>query len=255
MFCPKCGKELPDGSAFCGGCGAKLGAKAAPAQATAKPAGSNSNAGSASNAGSVLSGIPIVQRYRSNPLVIVFDVVIAIAIICSFVPWLVVDDSVASLSSGVGGVASFFGASQASFTFEPSYSVWSLPALAETMSSYLSMYGVLGAGSQTATNANAISGAMSACALISVLAWVVALVLLIVGEFQVMKKQKYGLMIAGSFCMLGCAAFGRDVAGVASSAVGSVTIAPVLCILCSLAAAIGFIVLSRKAKKARNAAE
>ncbi|MBE6941102.1 MAG: zinc-ribbon domain-containing protein [Ruminococcaceae bacterium] len=36
MFCEKCGKQLPDGSAFCDGCGAKVTQEAAPA-APAKP--------------------------------------------------------------------------------------------------------------------------------------------------------------------------------------------------------------------------
>ncbi|MDO4842855.1 MAG: zinc ribbon domain-containing protein [Phoenicibacter congonensis] len=33
MFCPKCGKELPAGARFCGGCGQQLGVQAAPSQA------------------------------------------------------------------------------------------------------------------------------------------------------------------------------------------------------------------------------
>ena len=41
MFCEKCGKQLPDGSAFCDGCGAKVtqeaAPEAAPAAAPAKP--------------------------------------------------------------------------------------------------------------------------------------------------------------------------------------------------------------------------
>lgn len=31
MFCPKCGKQLPENASFCSGCGAKLAQKAAPA--------------------------------------------------------------------------------------------------------------------------------------------------------------------------------------------------------------------------------
>ena len=30
MFCENCGKQIPDGSAFCDGCGAKLTQEAAP---------------------------------------------------------------------------------------------------------------------------------------------------------------------------------------------------------------------------------
>lgn len=33
MFCPKCGKELPAGARFCGGCGHQLTVQSAPAQA------------------------------------------------------------------------------------------------------------------------------------------------------------------------------------------------------------------------------
>ena len=38
MFCENCGKQIPDGSAFCDGCGAKLTQEAAPVQATAPEA-------------------------------------------------------------------------------------------------------------------------------------------------------------------------------------------------------------------------
>ena len=43
MFCAKCGKDLPDGTKFCGGCGEKVDSSsvesaAKPAQAPAKPA-------------------------------------------------------------------------------------------------------------------------------------------------------------------------------------------------------------------------
>ena len=38
MFCPNCGKENPDGVAFCGGCGMSFGAPAAQAQPAPQPA-------------------------------------------------------------------------------------------------------------------------------------------------------------------------------------------------------------------------
>ena len=37
MFCPRCGKQLPDGVAFCDGCGLQLAAPT-PAQAPSRPA-------------------------------------------------------------------------------------------------------------------------------------------------------------------------------------------------------------------------
>lgn len=37
MKCPKCGKELPDGSAFCTECGQSLKTKSEPVESTAKP--------------------------------------------------------------------------------------------------------------------------------------------------------------------------------------------------------------------------
>jgi len=48
MFCPKCGNQLPDGSAFCGKCGVQLGQSktAAPTArvSSASPGGSVSPA-------------------------------------------------------------------------------------------------------------------------------------------------------------------------------------------------------------------
>lgn len=38
MFCPKCGKEIPDGSAFCGACGTNVNTMGGPAQAAAPSA-------------------------------------------------------------------------------------------------------------------------------------------------------------------------------------------------------------------------
>ena len=38
MFCPNCGKEIPDGVAFCGGCGMSLSAAAVAPEAEAAPA-------------------------------------------------------------------------------------------------------------------------------------------------------------------------------------------------------------------------
>ena len=37
MKCPKCGKEMPDGSAFCTECGQSLKTKSEPVESTAKP--------------------------------------------------------------------------------------------------------------------------------------------------------------------------------------------------------------------------
>ena len=37
MFCPNCGKEVPDGVAFCGGCGTSLAAAAAAPAAPVQP--------------------------------------------------------------------------------------------------------------------------------------------------------------------------------------------------------------------------
>lgn len=44
MFCPKCGNQLPDGSAFCSKCGAKLGDRAAAAPAGTVPPASRAAA-------------------------------------------------------------------------------------------------------------------------------------------------------------------------------------------------------------------
>ena len=47
MFCPKCGKENPDGTSFCSGCGTAISNPAAPRQsaAPASPSGESMNFG------------------------------------------------------------------------------------------------------------------------------------------------------------------------------------------------------------------
>ena len=244
MFCPKCGKELPDSSAFCSGCGAKLDAKAASAKPEAKPANTSSTTGTDSGVASVLNKIPAVKKYGSNPILIIFEVCAVIALLCSIFPWFEVNSSVAATSSGVSGVASFFGASQGAFVFETEYNVWALPALADTVSDYLSFYGALGAGSKASSSA----GMIVALAWVCLLLWIASWVLLIVGDITARKTQNAKLMDSGCGCLCFCAIAFMFMAGQIGESVGTATIAPMACAFFSIAAGIGYKVLTKKAK-------
>ena len=58
MFCPKCGKEIPDGSAFCSSCGTNVNTMSGPGGA-AKP----------SAAGAAFSGLGgFLKNYFASPV-------------------------------------------------------------------------------------------------------------------------------------------------------------------------------------------
>ena len=57
MFCSKCGKEIPDGSAFCGGCGAAVGASS-PSEGPSPEAAAPSAQGSATEVAAAATAVP-----------------------------------------------------------------------------------------------------------------------------------------------------------------------------------------------------
>lgn len=76
MFCPKCGSEIAEGSAFCGKCGAPVGAQAvAPA-----PAGSAQGAAS----GGVGAGAPAPKRSGAKIGAIAVVVVVVVVLVAGF---------------------------------------------------------------------------------------------------------------------------------------------------------------------------
>ena len=76
MFCPKCGSEIAEGSAFCGKCGAPVNAQAAGAA----PAGSAQGAAS----GGAGAGAPVPKRSGAKIGAIAAVVVVAVVLVAGF---------------------------------------------------------------------------------------------------------------------------------------------------------------------------
>lgn len=140
MFCPKCGNQLPDGSAFCGKCGAKLGTSKGVTPAVGV-AGSAPSTPTAPNAASSRSAASAVASTKISPLAMAAAVLAAVAVVLSLLPWLEVDPMVSAASGYAGGFASLLGADEGSFSFDESYAVWALPSFAGAFGDYASLYG------------------------------------------------------------------------------------------------------------------
>ena len=97
MFCPKCGNQLPDGSAFCGKCGAKLGTSKGVTPAVGV-AGSAPSTPTAPNAASSRSAASAVASTKISPLAMAAAVLAAVAVVLSLLPWLEVDPMVSAAS-------------------------------------------------------------------------------------------------------------------------------------------------------------
>ena len=86
MFCPKCGKEVQEGSSFCGNCGASLGDKAASAAGGASAQNASSGA-PASSASAPVAGVAAVAgaaqksgKKKKGPIAIVAAIVVVVIV-------------------------------------------------------------------------------------------------------------------------------------------------------------------------------
>ncbi|MEY8459871.1 DUF6273 domain-containing protein [Eggerthellaceae bacterium 24-137] len=76
MFCPKCGNEIAEGSAFCGKCGAPVGAQAGGVTTTASAQGAAT--------GGAGTGVPAVKRNGAKIGAIAAVIVVAVVIVAGF---------------------------------------------------------------------------------------------------------------------------------------------------------------------------
>lgn len=213
MFCPKCGSQLPDGSAFCGKCGVQLG--------QSKTAAPTARVSSARPGGSV------------SPASIAAAVLAAIAIIVSLLGWFDVYPGYASLTSYVDQAASFLGlGSSSSLSFDEAYTPWALPGFAGTFGEYASLYGALGG-----SDADAITAIVTIACWACTLLWAVAAVLLVVGVIGVLRGGGRAPMLAGAIVAVVCAVAFLVFSGMASD-IGEGTVMPVLFAAASIAAAV-----------------
>ena len=231
MFCPKCGNQLPDGSAFCGKCGAKLGTSKGVTPAVGV-AGSAPSTPTAPNAASSRSAASAVAPTKISPLAMAAAVLAAVAVVLSLLPWLEVDPMVSAASGYAGGFASLLGADEGSFSFDESYAVWALPSFAGAFGDYASLYGTL--GGEGADSAWAlVGGAAWGCLLL----WLAGVVLLVLGAVGLAKSGRRGALVAGGIVMAVCVAVFCGLSGLLDG-IATATAFPMACLVVSIAAAV-----------------
>ncbi len=230
MFCPKCGNQLPDGSAFCGKCGAQVGASAATGLSGVGRQGHGPcPTGASRPAGAVGAGLRSASGV--SPAAVVAAVLAAVAALVTLVPWFGVLPAYSALTGYVGEAASLFGlGSESSLAFEESYDVWGLPALAGTFGEYASLYGSLGG-----------EGADAAAVLVSAVAWgcaalcLLAVALLAWGAVDGLRKGTKGKLVAGAVMAVVAFAAFQAFASLAGD-LGQATMFPAVFLAASLGA-------------------
>lgn len=228
MFCPKCGNQVPDGSAFCGQCGNKFesvpSATPSGSFAVAKPAGAQ--AGTA-------------PALKTNGMGIAVAVLSVVALIFSFMPWFDISSQMLGLAGAASGLASgvnaLFGSATGSYAptmdVEESYTVWNLIGLADAFKSYAQAYSSLG-GSRAAGAAMVISIFSWACLIL----WVVTLVLTIWGAIAAFVKGGMGILRAACVFMVITVIVFYVFAGAMESDTGTANAMPVICLILSVVA-------------------
>lgn len=144
MFCPKCGNQLPDGSAFCSKCGAQLAAApkdSDPASGGRLKASAGDVAVSAHPARPIWSSAAQGASAAFPPLRIAAVAAAAVALLFALMPWFTTNSSAVTASgyasSGADFIAGLTGADVSMPEFEESYSVFQFGELASTVTTYL----------------------------------------------------------------------------------------------------------------------
>lgn len=184
MFCPKCGSEAKDGSAFCPKCGAAFNARPTPtiADTASAPAAISTTARASApqvpGAGALslsFSGIQIAG--------IVFAV---IALVTALLPWFLTSNSLIQAGNTASAASSFLTMGNYSTAqFEESYTMLSMNDFADDLASYFS------------TKA---SGGGTLSVLIPL--WAVSLILLVAGVVLFALRKMKSLLIVGAVALL-----------------------------------------------------
>lgn len=213
MFCPKCGSQLRDGSAFCGQCGAQLGQpKATAASATAIPGASRSVSFVGMSAGRLVA-----------------IVLAAVAVVFALMPWFVTSSSLVYAGETASAVTSLLTlGSYSTAHFEDSYTVFGLMDFVRDLATYFGSSSAPGGG---------IVVPITAC-------WAIGLALLVVGAILMAVRGNRVLLVVGALVLALTAVFyllffyGQFVDN--DYAVGCIN--PAVCALACLASAITAIV-------------
>ena len=236
MFCPKCGNQIPDGSAFCGKCGNKFEDTRKPTTTPSVPAGTAASSG----AGFAL---------HTNGVGVAAIVLVIIAIITTFMPWFdissqmsFVGGAASGLTSGLSSLAGGSGGAGNSFDFEDSYAVWTLVGLADTFNSYAEFYSAFGG-----SDARAASAIMGGFSWICLILWIVSMAFAIWGSVCALARGSMGLLRTGCVLLVVTTMVFYVFTGAMSSDTGTANAFPMLCSLLSIAAFVCSFVVKRKA--------
>lgn len=252
MFCPKCGAQLPDGSAFCSKCGVQIkapantantagaaspanAASAAPAQtaAVAQPASASATPSVTPGAARSQAKAPSAGGFATIQIAALAAAVLAL--IFALLPWFESSDlllAAGAASSTLGDIGSMLtGRAVSSMSFDESYSVFGFPGLA-------------GMITQNGW------GAAGAPFMIVFALWLIGFIVLAIGAvLLVLHKKPYKpVMIAGGIIMaLVAIIWIFSYGGLTSYAIAKG--APVFAILCFIAslAAVGCAIASKPA--------
>lgn len=276
MFCPQCGSQVPDGSAFCAQCGAKMQAPAAPAgNATVPGMGKGPVFGGGAQpfgAGAQTFGAGVVNLSGGafNPLRIAAMVALVVALIFSLLPWYTSSQEAVTGSSyasaGAGLLSDLTGSSYSLPKFEETYSVFQFGSLASTASTYLNaqkqLLNALEDWTAEASGRAHVVGianpqyadAGPAGSLLAVLVgWIIAAIVSVAGLVRAfVTRGKGGLILVVGSALLALVAFGWSLiayGGLVSeriAAAGGATNATICGVACL--AAIVCVALSRTAK-------
>ncbi|WP_296010342.1 zinc ribbon domain-containing protein [uncultured Adlercreutzia sp.] len=186
MFCPKCGNQLPDGSAFCGKCGARLAGPAAAGSPGIErqghgpcPTGPGSPSASprpaAAAAAFGLSGVQIAAV-----------VLAAVAAVFALMPWFVTSSSLQFAGETASAVSSFLTMGTYSTAhFEESYAMFSIMDFVRDFASYVG---------------SSYSGGGIIVPVLG--AWAVGLVAMVAGAVLLVLRKGTALLVAGAAVLM-----------------------------------------------------
>ena len=236
MFCPKCGSQIPDGSAFCGKCGNKFKDTSKPIETTGGLKGASSS-----------SGVDFALRGNKAGLNAVSLVVVAI--IFTFIPWFDISSQMSTiggaasgLTNGLSSLAGGSGSVGNSFEFQDSYAVWTLIGLADTFKSYVGVYSAFG-GSGAQSTLAIISGFSWACFIL----WVASVAFGIWGAVSAVARGSMGILRVGCVLLAATTLVFSGFTGAMGSDTGTANTFPALCLLIAIAAFFFSLASKRKA--------
>lgn len=254
MFCPQCGNQLPDGSAFCGKCGTKLNAPSQPAGGVSPAPGTTGARPASARVLAMPAVLPTAAVSATSPLRVLLAVVAAIALIFSVMPWFNTASSVQSASSLAAQGAEFLGSMTGQSydlpELQESYAPWQFNQLASDFKAYRdaldslnsavsNLAGALSGQAQVVEIAEpqmaALDGGILGLSLIFLL-WVVGFLALLVGAIATLARGRGKLIVVvGGIALVVAGLVWAAIAGGMGDIAGPASASPAICTIAAAA--------------------